>query len=72
MPELVKSFRNSKLTLEPKGFKEDNFERSVESVKLGSSRMSAVATPDGQRIFHDLMLAGLTDKEVGIYSYYHD
>ncbi|KAF8648909.1 hypothetical protein AX16_006144 [Volvariella volvacea WC 439] len=68
---LVQRFRNQPLTREP-----DNlmtfFERSVESGTEFNERASKLDCVEAQAAFQDVLLLGLHDAKVGLYSMFHD
>lgn len=68
----MQPFRNSKLVLPPKNFLKDNFERNIESVREALDRINGLAIHEGQGAFQDIMLKGLGNGQVGMYSHYHD
>jgi RNA-dependent RNA polymerase len=68
----VEPFKSQSLTKEPANLKADNFEGQVESVKKFAERAMALSPQDAQMAFQEVLLLGLNNSKVGLYSTFHD
>lgn len=68
---LLEPFRNSKFSEPPADLLTRNFEREVETLVKFSHRVSVQPTTS-QREFQKVLLLGLADTKVGLYSIFHD
>jgi RNA-dependent RNA polymerase len=55
----------------PRGF-EENFERSPETVRQFGERISTMTKLQAQTAFMEILLSGMRDTKVGLYSTFHD
>jgi RNA-dependent RNA polymerase len=69
-PLLVEPFRNSALVEPPQDFISKNFERNV--VKVEDFFRQSCTPKKRELDFLDMLLHGLSDTKVGLYSNYHD
>jgi RNA-dependent RNA polymerase len=69
---LIGFFRTSAFNAAPVDLLSHNFHRGVESVTKFGQRASKLALNDSQSEFQRILLLGLTDTKIGIYSNYHD
>lgn len=71
-PAIVETFSNSPFTPAPQEFLGNNFEREVESVDAFRERAAALPPGEAQKEFQSILLLGLSDSKVGLYSNFHD
>lgn len=69
--ELVDNFKNSSHCEEPKGIREA-FEREVEHVRDFDRRISNLSLKEAQQALQKVLILGLAETRVGLYSTYHD
>lgn len=69
--ELVDNFKTSSRCEEPKGVREA-FEREVEHVKDFDKRISGLSLKEAQQALQKVLLLGLAETKVGLYSKFHD
>lgn len=69
---LINFFRTSAFSAQPADLLSCNFHREVESVTAFGERVSKLAADDSQSEFQDVLLLGLMDAKIGIYSNFHD
>ncbi|KAI6015621.1 RNA dependent RNA polymerase-domain-containing protein [Pisolithus marmoratus] len=69
--ELVDNFKNFSRCEEPKGIRKA-FEREVEHVKDFDKRISNLSLKEAQQALQKVLLLGLADTKVGLYSNFHD
>ncbi|KAF9225222.1 hypothetical protein BS17DRAFT_794858 [Gyrodon lividus] len=68
---LVENFRSPPLTKAPEGLKQE-FEREVEYVRDFDKRASKLPPKQAQQAFQKVLLLGLAETRVGLYSKFHD
>ncbi|KAG1813878.1 RNA dependent RNA polymerase-domain-containing protein [Suillus subaureus] len=68
---LVESFNTAPLCTAPAGLSDD-FEREVEHVKDFNRRVSKLSAKEAQTAFQKVLLLGLAETKVGLYSKFHD
>jgi hypothetical protein len=68
---LIEHFRNSPFSEPPPDLLTHNFHREIETVVKFSQRVS-LQPSTCQRAFQRVLLSGLDDKKVGLYSKFHD
>ncbi|KAI5998175.1 RNA dependent RNA polymerase-domain-containing protein [Pisolithus albus] len=69
--ELVDNFKNFSRCEEPKGIREA-FEREVEHVRDFDRRISNLSLKEAQQALQKVLILGLAETRVGLYSTYHD
>ncbi|KAF9469499.1 RNA dependent RNA polymerase-domain-containing protein, partial [Collybia nuda] len=69
---LVEPFKNKPLTEMPVNLQKDNFEGHVESVDAFAERVMSLSPREAQTAFQQILLLGLNDSKVGLYSKFHD
>lgn len=69
---LVEPFKNKPLTEVPANLQKDNFEGQVESVDSFAERAMSLSPQEAQKAFQQVLLLGLNDSKVGLYSMFHD
>ncbi|KAI6136111.1 RNA dependent RNA polymerase-domain-containing protein [Pisolithus sp. B1] len=69
--ELVDNFKNFSRCEEPKGIREA-FEREVEHVRDFDRRISNLSLKEAQQALQKVLILGLAETRVGLYSIYHD
>ncbi|KAI6120941.1 RNA dependent RNA polymerase-domain-containing protein [Pisolithus croceorrhizus] len=69
--ELVDNFKNFSRCEEPKGIREA-FEREVEHVRDFDKRISNLSLKEAQQALQKVLILGLAETRVGLYSTYHD
>jgi hypothetical protein len=69
---LVNFFRTSAFSAAPEDLLTRNFHREVELVTTFGQRVSKLSVDDSQSEFQRILLLGLTDAKIGIYSIFHD
>jgi RNA-dependent RNA polymerase len=68
---LVENFNTSPLCTAPAGLSDD-FEREVEHVKDFDRRVSKLSQKEAQTAFQKVLLLGLAETKIGLYSKFHD
>ncbi|PFH49062.1 hypothetical protein AMATHDRAFT_64002 [Amanita thiersii Skay4041] len=69
---LVKYFQSKPLVPEPKNLQQECFEVNAETLDAFSERSILLSKPVVQQQFQEVLLSGLNDAKVGIYSGFHD
>lgn len=69
---IVEPFQNKPLTPMPPNLIRDNFEKHVETVTDFAHRVMALPSQDAQIAFQEVLLLGLTNAQIGLYSKFHD
>lgn len=69
---LVEFFQTSAFNPPPEDLLSRNFHLEVESVKTFGQRVSILAANESQSEFLNILLLGLMDTKVGLYSKFHD
>lgn len=71
-PEIVSTFKQPDLTLEPHNFRSDNFEKQIELVDDFSTKISSMEEARAEREMHRVFLDSLVyQAKTGIYSNMH-
>lgn len=72
-PEIVSSFRQPELTLEPQGFLGDNFDKQIEFVDAFSTKISAMEESEAEQAMHRVFIeSSVNEAKTGIYSNLHN
>ncbi|EIW87305.1 hypothetical protein CONPUDRAFT_87147 [Coniophora puteana RWD-64-598 SS2] len=69
--QLVQPFNSTPLYEEPQGVR-DAFERNVETVRDFDKRIRGLPRADAEAEFQKILLLGLSETKVGLYSKFHD
>lgn len=69
---LVGAFSNAPFTEVPARFEQKNFKKEVELVDDFKKRVKPYPSQQSQQAFQHVLLLGLADTKVGIYSSFHD
>jgi hypothetical protein len=71
-PSFTKSFSNAPFVPPPDDFVSQNFERQIESVDEFGCRFASLPPHEAEKEFQKILLLGLADLNVGLYSKFHD
>ena len=69
---LVEKFHNSPFYPPPPNFLEKHFEQKAESIFSFGSRVAMLLPTDLHSEFQSVLLSGLRDRRIGVYSKLHD